>query len=58
MKKVSAYLLGGFMPYSGKLSEEEILLLLAQLEKNLYKDAVPICEYVQITFGVTYSVLV
>ena len=55
-KGFTAYLLDGFMPYSGKLSEEEILLLTAHLEENLYEEAASICEYVQITFGVSYSV--
>lgn len=53
---VTAYLIDGFMPYSGKLSEEQQSDLAAHLEEYLYEDAVSICHYVEQTFGVSYSV--
>ena len=49
------YLTDGYIPYSGKLNEEQELALAAHLDEHLYEDAKAICAYVQSTYGIDYT---
>jgi len=46
----------GYVPYSGKLSEEAEQALAAHLDEHLYEDAKAICAYVDKTFGVRFTI--
>ena len=50
------YLTDGYVPYSGRLNEEQLAQLGAHLDTNLYIDAKAVCDYVLSKFGVKYSV--
>ncbi len=55
-KGLKRYMQDGYVPYSGKLSDEEEQALAAHLDENLYEDANAICDYVKKTFGVSYTI--
>ena len=50
------YMEDGYVPYCGKLSDEQEQLLVLHLDEYLYEDAKAICAYVWQTFGVRYSI--
>ncbi len=50
------YLEDGYLPYCGKLTEEQEAQLVAHLDEFLYSEAGAICVYVRETFGVEYTV--
>jgi len=50
------YMEDGYVPYSGKLTDEQEQALVAHLDEYLYIDAKAICEYVKQTFGVKYTI--
>ena len=50
------YMQDGYIPYCGKLSEEQEQQLAVHLDEFLYPDAWAICAYVKDTFGVEYTV--
>lgn len=50
------YLKDGYIPFSGKLKDEEEEALSLHLEEYLYEDAAGICQYVKEQFGVSYTV--
>lgn len=54
-KGIETYLADHYVPYSGKLSEEQEEQLTAELEEYLYEDVKPIIEWVREQFGVTYT---
>ena len=45
----------GYVPYTGKLTEEQETQLAGHLDENLYLDVKPIIAYVQEQYGVRYS---
>ena len=55
-KGFAAFIVDGFIPYCGKLSEKQLVLLANHLDEYLYEDAAAICHYVKTTFGIVYSV--
>jgi transposase len=54
-KGIETYLADHYVPYSGKLSEEQEEQLTAELEEYLYEDVKPVIEWVREQFGVTYT---
>ena len=50
------YLSDNYVPYSGKLSEQQERLLAVHLDDNLYLDVKPVIAYVEEVFGVSYSI--
>jgi len=50
------YLTDGYIPFSGKLSEEQEKALCGHLDEHLYEDAASVCAYVEEKFGIAYSV--
>ena len=55
-KGLKRYMEDGYVPYSGKLSEEAEQALAAHLDEHLYGDAKAICAYVEKTFGVRFTI--
>ena len=55
-KGLKSYMQDGYVPYSGKLSDEDEQALAAHLDENLYEDAKAVCDYVEKTFGVRYTI--
>ncbi len=55
-KGLKRYMEDGFIPYSGKLTEEEEQALILHLDAYLYVDAKSICKYVLQTFDVEYTI--
>ena len=55
-KGINTYLSDHYVPYSGKLTEEQEGLLSNHLEDHLYQDVKPIIKLVQQEFGVSYSI--
>lgn len=55
-KGIETYLADHYVPYSGKLTEEEEQALGEHLDTTLYLDVKPIIAYVQEYFGVAYTV--
>jgi len=55
-KGLKRYMEDGYVPYSGKLSEQQEQLLILHLDEYLYEDAKTVCAYVLQTFGVSYSI--
>ena len=50
------YLQDGYIPYCGKLTEEQVGQLMAHLDEFLYPDAAAIRLYVEDNFGVVYTI--
>lgn len=50
------YLESGYIPYCGRLSEEQEILLSNHLEEFMYLKAEQICQYVAAEFGISYTV--
>lgn len=55
-KGLKRYMEDGYIPYSGKLSDEQEQALCGHLDEHLYIDAKAICDYVKQTFGLRYSI--
>jgi transposase len=55
-KGIDTYLADHYVPYSGKLTEEEEEVLKAHLDDYLYEDAQAVCDYVLQTFRVSYTI--
>lgn len=55
-KGLKRYMEDGYLPYSGKLTDEQEKELSAHLDENLYIDSKAICDYVFQAFGVGYSI--
>ena len=55
-KGLEHYMQDGYLPYSGKLTDEQEQTLATHLEEYLYLDAKAICEYVWQSFEVRYSI--
>lgn len=55
-KGLKAYMEDGYIPYSGKLNAGQIAELSDHLDEYLYEDAKAICDYVESTFEVKYTV--
>ncbi len=49
------YIEDGYIPYSGKLSEEQLTLLDEHLEENCYSDSKFICQFIEEEFDVKYT---
>lgn len=49
------YLSDGFVPYQGKLNQEQERVLSDHLETFCYPNAKSICHYIQQTFGISYT---
>ncbi|WP_157975964.1 helix-turn-helix domain-containing protein [Lewinella sp. IMCC34191] len=54
-KGIDTYLADHYVPYMGKLTEEQEAKLAEHLDTNLYLDVKPIIAYVQEKYGVEYS---
>ena len=52
---LQSYLKDGYIPYSGKLAEEQERQLSAHLIEHCYPDAKSICAYVEQEYGVRYT---
>jgi transposase len=50
------YMEDGYIPYCGKLTDEQEKALSLHLDEYLYEDAASICEHVKEQFGVTYTI--
>ena len=55
-KGLKRYMEDGFVPYSGKLADEQEQALCDHLDEYLYLDANAICDYVKQAFGVRYTI--
>lgn len=55
-KGIKTYLADHYVPYSGKLSQEQELALAEHLDSTLYLDVKPIIAYVKERFDVSYSI--
>lgn len=55
-KGLRDYMEDEYVPYSGKLDEEQENALVTQLETYLYVDAKSICEYVLKAYNVSYTI--
>lgn len=55
-KGLKSYMEDGYIPYSGRLTPDQINLLSAHLDEYLYEDVKVICEYVKSTFEIEYSI--
>jgi transposase len=55
-KGLKRYMEDGYVPYSGKLTEEQEQSLATHLDENLYIDAKAICDYVAQVFKVKYTI--
>lgn len=55
-KGLKRYLEDGYIPYSGKLSEQQERALSEELDTYLYTDAGEVCVCVEQTFGVKYTI--
>ena len=53
---LETYLSDDYVPFSGRLTEEQEKQLADHLDEYLYPDAKSICAYVKERFGVVYSV--
>lgn len=54
-KGLKRYMEDGYMPYTGKLTDEQESALAIELDGHLYPDAKTVINYVQNTFGAEYS---
>jgi transposase len=52
---LQSYLDAGFVPYTGKLSDEQEAQLCAEVRANLYLDSREVVAYIEHTFGIRYS---
>jgi transposase len=55
-KGLKRYMEDGYVPYCGKLTEEQEAALVKELDSQLYTDAKQVCEYAEQAFGVRYSI--
>ena len=55
-KGLKAYLEDGYLPYTGRLSAEQLTLLSNHLDDYLYEEAEAVCRYVKATFGIAYTI--
>lgn len=55
-KGLSNYLSDNYVPYTGRLTDEQETSLAKHLDNNLYLDVKPIIAYVEDQFGIRYSV--
>lgn len=53
---LETYLSDDYVPFSGRLSEDQEIELASHLDEYLYPDAKSICVYVKDQFGIEYSV--
>lgn len=53
---LEVYLSDNYVPYAGKLTDEEETELVSHLVEHLYLDVKPIIDYVHDKYGITYTV--